>query len=301
MNANRRRALALLGAGAASVAGCLGTQPSDVEPSDDSTESPTTETTPPSKRLSVGEWYETSNGLSVQVEDVRIQRSVVYRGPVHTDVASFEGAQFVVVSVAVQESSTKAAGFGAAAALTPTEQNDGPKTPPSDEFRVEVDGERSDVEERRYNVEPYDESRSPTAFAVPVLAEPAPESVRVVWTGGDREVSWGLGGDAVAKLGRAPEFEVRAFEVPEKVEKESSFEVAVTVANTGERDGTFVAELGATTISDQGEIRVAVPEGKTVTRRETLSPYYTEGKNELTLQLDWGRSSMTRTTQVIES
>lgn len=99
---------------------------------------------------------------------------------------------------------------------------------------------------------------------------------------------WELGSDVVEKLATAPEFEVESWSVPEQVDYGEQFEVSVTVANVGDRDGRFLTTLGI----KQGsvgvpETSVKVPPGESVTHTITLGPEYVEG-GEFRVVLEWG-------------
>jgi len=129
------------------------------------------------------------------------------------------------------------------------------------------------------------ESVQPLGFAVPTDA--GISEAAVVWNG-PREVRWPLPDDLVAKLASAPEFSLDGFRVPETAREGVAIDVELDVANTGDRDGHFLAELGNGAISDQPEIGVAVPAGETVTASRPVEARFFDGAMDVVCRWEGG-------------
>lgn len=276
----RRHLLAALGAGV-SLAGCVGTDAPGTPTPDETTRTPvedgtTTNTTTPAdpESLALGESLEPADGGQVTVHDVRVRRIVFTQG-VHTDPYSRPGEQFVVVD---------------ATASIPERL---------ERLAVVADGRTVAAGANDALVAPFgDPAGELLGFRVPAPLEVEGAAVRWSVPKG-ASARWPLDASHLHALANPPEFEVKAFEVPETVERGSAFTAALTVANAGSGDGTFRAELGATTISDTPEISVEVPAGETVTAERTVEPYYPEEADELTVRLNWGADDVERAVTVV--
>lgn len=306
----RRRLLTALAAGVP-LAGCLGSgsesastataettstvdagTTSTVDTGTTATTDAGTITTASVESLAVGESFEAADGRTVTVRTVTVRPSVLSWGT-HVDPVALPDRQFVVADVAASSEDT-------ATTSTPgySESDD-----PREQFRVTLDGERYPKTDRIFHVVPRPEDADRVRIGFPVPAPAAVDRGAVVWmpTGDAPAARWELTADHRRALANPPAFEVRAFEIPGEVERGSSFEATLTVANTGASDGTFLAELGATTISDTPEIRIDVSAGETVTARQTVDPYYHEDADELTVVLNWGADRRQRTASVVDS
>jgi hypothetical protein len=278
---NRRRLLAGLCTGV-SLSGCLGSDSpgtptaegttTTAESTDRHTSDRPPETTTDPETLALDESFEAS-GVTVTVHDVRVRRIVFARNN-HLDPHYRPGHQFLVADVSVSDRDQLG------------------------NFAVVMDGDR--IETRRND--------SLVAFDEPTgellgLAVPAPldaECGAVRWTGPDGAVArWTLDSDHLDALAHPPAFEVRNFEIPEEVERGSSFTATLTVSNSGSGGGAFRAELGATTISDTPEIRVAVPASETVTAEQVVEPYYPDDADEATIRLNWDAEFVERTVSIV--
>lgn len=264
----------LLTALAVATAGCLGDQPATPPDGTDSTppsDSPTPPTDSPADATTyaLGESHQGPGGGTVTVASAAVHVSItslhVTGSSAHPDVGVREDAQFLVADV---------------------EPHD------LEAFGVTVDGER--VERNVY--EPFGPDDGLVAFEVP-LADA--DSAAVVWTGGDDRVRWELPDDVVADLAVRPAFEVRRFEVADAVDAGDPIPVTLEVANVGDRDGRFLAELGAVVLSDVGEAWFDVPAGETVTEDLSLTPsiytpMYGSSGDDLKVVLDWGADRLVR-------
>lgn len=284
----RRRLLVALGTGV-TFSGCLGSEPPRTPTaSDETTRRPSTRTddvadatdqtpgtTTDPQTVSFGRAYESPSGETATVHDVSVRRTVFTRS-VHVDPHFRSGEQFLVVDASVSDRDLLR------------------------QFELVADGEQIDTRRIGRLVEPFGE---PTDELLG-LAVPAPldaDRGAVTWRGPEGGFArWPLADDHLHALANPPEFEVRGFEIAETVERGSSFPASLTIANAGSGDGTFFAELGATTISDVPEIRVEVPAGETVSVERTVDPHYREGDDELTVVLNWGADRLKRATSVTD-
>lgn len=209
---------------------------------------------------------ETVDGVTVA--DTRLRPAVVVHG-VHSDVRyPDEGQQFLLVRVSVDGDAPRPGRFGAVTAASATL---------SDGFDASSPGSSAD--------------EADLAFPLSVGAT---DAAAVVWSRPtERDVRWELPDAVVSDLADAPSFEVRAFEVPDTASEEESVEVCVVVANVGDEDGTFLAELGSDAVSDQSEARLHVPAGETATLRTAVTVRFFDSE-EAGIVLRW-RETLRRT------
>lgn len=275
---SRRQTLQALGLAVASTAGCLGApQPGDDSDGNTTDTSPRATPTSTTPRLAPGETYETDDARTIRVSEPAVHPSVVsveYVSSTHyyERVADAGSGQYLAFVVEVE-------GFD-----LPTEDRELYGEPIDLPLAVEVGGERyADPIPVGRDGDPY---RDHVAIRVPVVDA---TDAAVVWAREDGpQPRWELGSDVVEKLAAAPEFEVRDWSVPDRVESGEAFEASVTVANVGGRDGRFLTTLGV----KQGslglpETSVEVPAGETVTHTVILDPEYVEG-GEFRVVLEWG-------------
>lgn len=276
----RRRLLAVFGS-SLSIAGCVGFESPGTPTADETTttgsEDATTVTfgrTTDPELLALGESFETADGQSVAVHDVQVQRIVFTQG-VHTDPRTRPDEQFVVADVAVSDRDIHR------------------------DLSVVADGRTVAIGANDALVSPFDDPVGELlGFRVPAPLDA--ERGAVVWSGDDGATArWSLDADLLDALANPPEFAVEAFEVPEEVERGSSFTATLTVSNSGSGGGAFRAELGATTISDTPEIRVAVPASETVTAEQVVEPYYPDDADEATIRLNWDAEFVERTVSIV--
>lgn len=216
---------------------------------------------------------------TVTVETAVVRRSVASMNvlsPAHVDVAAPADAQFVACEV----------------------RTDGDPTPAVEDFGVVADG--AAVEGRAVGWWPAsgpDGDLLRVAVEVPVGRY---DRAAVAWRRpGAGTVQWALPRAQVRALGRVPAFDVLRFGVPDSVHEGESIDVTLEVANVGDRDGRFLAELGAVVLSDVGEVRFDVPAGESVSHEETLTPsLYTPMSGDkgdpLRVVLNWGTGEMER-------
>lgn len=265
---SRRRVLGLLGSSTTLLAGSsslTGTSPAD--------------TTTGAEALSLGETYDDGSGAAMTVQDVtvhRLVRSTTAGSSTHVDVAWLENPQFAVVEADAT----------------------GVEGPP--EFTLDVDGTRyPDEGHHTYRAYPPGVDAGESGrVAIPVPIRDA-ESARVVWPQSDGpDASWRLPTAAVERFGRAPDFSVRSFAVPDSVSRGAAFEASFTVENTGDPAGQFVAEFGAGSLSDFDEVTVTVTVGEGRTHTARVEPHYPESADSIDAVLDWGAARLKKSVTV---
>ncbi|MFB6080988.1 MAG: hypothetical protein ABEJ81_08325 [Haloferacaceae archaeon] len=276
----RRRLLALAGP-TLTVGGCLGSSAGDDATTDEQTtagttidETPRRTTTPPDGpvRRAPGERYETADGWSLTVDPVGVQQGVLRFG-VHIDPVWESGSQFLVADVAV----------------------DGDGAPDPTDLNIFVRTDTLDRSDRQYVHGETNADGRRQRFGYPVPTDPSPSRAAVVWSPDDGPaVRWSLGSDLVEALGAAPDFAVESFSVPETAVPDDEFEATLSVGNDGDRDGTFLAEVGNALISDQPEVTLDVPVGETVTGHPPVEAHFGDG-DELPVVLRWSDGTERRT------
>jgi hypothetical protein len=285
---HRRQVLTTVCISALPFAGCLdsGAPPATDARTSTSGRSDTPTPTPSTDRtLAVGETYESAEGTTVTVEDVRVRklvRSTSAGSPTHVDVACLDGHQFAVVDVEAADA-------------------EGDSILEDIRLFLAVDGGRyPQADQHWYWAFPPGSYARPGLPAVPVPPTAATDAA-IVWSrDADPVVRWNLSSETVNALGRSPAFTVRSFETPDSARRGTSFEATFTVANTGERDGHFTTEFGAGPISDHGEVTIEVPPGAERTHSGRLDPHYPESRDEIDVTLDWGCDRRRRTVAVTD-
>lgn len=230
------------------------------------TDSPGDDSPTPGERLDPGETY--GNGVAVEDFDARVSIATPdVSSTAHLDVAAFAGDQFLLADV----TGVDADALGA--------------------FDVALDGELLGA--HTYRVGGFEPT--PMAFRVPTRDV---ETAAVVRT--DEDVRWRVPDEVTAALGKRPSFRVREFETPDSVEAGEAIDVELAVENDGDRGGRFLAELGATVLSDVGEVSFDVPVGETVRKTFAVSPALATppGDDSFRVVLDWGTGEMDATVTV---
>ncbi|WP_396610724.1 hypothetical protein ACH9L7_10860 [Haloferax sp. S1W] len=223
-----------------------------------------------STELPVGESHD-AGSFAVRVSNPRVRHGIAKFGTVHIDPVWEAGAQFLVVDLAVE--------------------GDGP-TP--SELDVVAETNQGSVEDR-YPVHSPGATETIRSFGFPIPTDEGLTDVAVRWRG-TQTVSWTLSDDIVASLRRAPDFTVESFVVPETAAPETDVDVSLTVQNTGDRDGRFLAELGPAGLSDQSEIEVRVPAGETKTTTRPVQVYFSDD-DTADVVLRWEGGTEQRTVQ----
>ncbi|MFB6160799.1 MAG: hypothetical protein ABEJ61_06440 [Haloferacaceae archaeon] len=248
---NRRRYLALLGAGIGLPAGCVGR--SADEPSTPSRE--TTTSSSDGRRVGMDETVEVGD-RRVTVGSPRVRKAVTTLG-VHEPRVLAEAGQFVVADVRVDGSTPdRLDDVALRSSVGGTPLPDGDPLPALDEG----------------------------GFAFPFPAE-RHETAAVRWATDERAVSWGLPATTRDALAREPRFSVEELAVPSR---DGRLVLELTVANDGERDGRFLAEVSMEAFSGREVVEFSVPVGASRRysgRAEKMLLYFeNNGGGTLTLQ-----------------
>lgn len=235
-------------------------------------------TTPRPELLSVGDTTNVGQG-TVTVQSIRTQQMFIgLKAGVHPEVYGRPDTQYVIVDVLTDE----------IADPTQTVRN---------AFHLSLDSTQYNVVEE-YLIQ-NQQTKNSVSIAFPIPTPVSANTGKLVWTGESStpDTAWTVPQEVLDVLTSPPEFTVTAFKVPATTTQGSSIEPAITVQNSGGNDGTFIAELGSTILSDQSEIRVNVPKGERVTHVESISLYGGAGSDE-TIVLDWGTETMERSIHI---
>lgn len=277
----RRSALRLGALGLlSSVAGCSAANDDETDEtttSVDTTTTTQTETDSP-ETLAMGETATSEDGVSVTVSNPRVRKIIFSpdEGTItHRYPAGEPNSQFLSVSVATN--SDDISGL----ALAPV------------------------IGDTRRETQAYRETTSPGSdgtlnFQVSLVDT---ESAAIEWApeSGDR-YRWQLPTSVVENLGRTPEFGVRDFSVPDSIPRGDPFTASLTVENTGDRDGRFLAVIldqGSGSVPLHAMFTMQVPVGETVSRE--LSGREIQGdRSSVTAILDWGIEERTATVSISE-
>ena len=298
MSRHRRRVLRLLAAGVTAgtsgAAGYLGrppgtapgpgSSPPTTTPDDGfSTATPPGTVGPPAETVDLGEPFDHPDGWSPTLTDARVHR-IELQYATHVDPVAVPGGQYVRYRVTA---SGDANGSGRGGVL-----------PDPSRLLVTLDGADATPNRRGFWSGRRDAPDADHGTMVTPVRVATADRAALRWRRPDGDVAWRLPSGVREAIAHPPAFEVRAFEVPGKVAAGSTFDVGLTVANVGERDGRFLAELGATAISDAPELRFEVPAGEAVRHVEAVEPYVPEDADELRLVLHWGAGRLERTVAV---
>ena len=86
------------------------------------------------------------------------------------------------------------------------------------------------------------------------------------------EVVWEFDRGTIESLETSPQYELISVKTPDQITRDESFEIGVSVKNTGERPGTYRAVLGRTESNHKKEVTVPVSPGEQ--QRETANFRY---------------------------
>lgn len=260
---------AVLAAAVPLLAGCpVGSRQPESATSPTPTESASSSTpTTPSKtsssvHLSPGEAYETADGWTVTVRDITVQRYISQDIP-HFCQRWYQDAQFATAWVELSDDADLEPAD--LTIRTVTDVSDGPTE------RYDLSGGLA-APRRKYG------------FVVPLT--PRPSSGGIAWVRDDKpDVHWRFSEVHIEQLRNPPEFELRKVEIDDRVDPGEPIEVTLTVANVGERDGTFLSALGLEMMSGLGSARIEVPAGETVESSHTIGTF--EGEASYTIIVSW--------------
>lgn len=253
------------------IAGCLsGGDTEEPAAESDMTATPTPDQSTPTStptpegpiRRQPGESYEATD-ITVTISDLAVRHGMVTFSSPHPDPTWVDSAQFLLATLTVEGN--------------------------RDPANLDVTATANTLDSRPDRYLGFDsdspDSVQPLGFAVPT--DPDISEVAVIWNG-PREVRWPLPADLTEQLGHAPDFRLEAFRVPKTAQDGQSFDVELDVANDGNREGYFLAELGNAAISDQPEIEVSVSAGESVTATRSVEARFFDGRMEVILRWEGG-------------
>jgi len=219
-----------------------------------------------SRTLSVGETATGSDGVEVTVSDPQV-RKIIFTPDVGSSVHAYPTGKtdslFLTVSVSTEDADITSL------QLAPL-----------------LDGTQHGNRTYRHSFKSG--SSGKLSFRLPIAQA---QSGAIAWRpSSDEQYRWQLPDSVVAKIGASPRFEVEGFAVPAMSKRGNPFTASLTVANTGERDGRFLAVIlneGPSSVPLVSEFTVPVSAGQTVT--QDLSGRAIEGEqSSVTAILDWG-------------
>lgn len=263
----RRAALRIAAAGlVGSAAGCSAVTDDLSETTDPDDSTTPTSNSDTADSLDMGERATSDDGVSVTITDPQVRK--IFFSPdegtiTHRYPAGEPYSQFIVASIST----------------------DGPDIDTL-ELDPVIDGNRRETQAYRRNASPGSEGY--LAFQVSI-ADIASGAIEWAPETGDR-YRWSLPGSLVEDLGLTPEFGVTEFSVPDSIPGGDPFTAAITVENTGDRDGRFLAVVldeGASSVPLQSMFAMEIPVGETVSRELTGREVETD-RDSVTGVLDWG-------------
>lgn len=214
----------------------------------------------------MGETATSSAGVSVSISAPRV-RKIIYTPDVgsiaHSYPAGTPDSQFLTVSISAQGKDFTAL------RLAPV------------------------ITETRHESQAYRHSHTPggsglLSFQVPIVQT---RSGAIEWQPSAAEqYRWELPESVVSSLGSSPRFTVEQFDTPDSITRGDPFTARLTVTNTGDRDGRFLAVVlgeGPSSVPLVDVFTVPVPMGETATR--DISGREVEVDQSSTkVILDWG-------------
>lgn len=277
VNRDRRNCLiTLAGLTSGSIAGCtsVNTGAPSNETATDEPETDNGETTRRDQQRSgtVGESIEGPGGDSVTISNTVVRRTFVYLDGTHPDVAGKEDRQYLFVR--------------------------GEGTIERKSLRLHLDNQsfraQSSLDGAPVSNVLFEGEQTPNpglyGFELPTNVDTSNAEIRL--EAAQTTLSWALDDETIAVLSNSPTFDLEAFTVPESVERGEDATVTLRIANRG-HTGTFVAELGLTTRSDQSEIYLEVPANQTKSYSTTIDTSVVTGDRS-TVVLDRGFAELTK-------
>ncbi|MEF8801672.1 MAG: hypothetical protein V5A38_02925 [Halolamina sp.] len=274
---SRRRYLTAVSAVLIGLAGCTSgpggtvttteTEPTDTEPKKSPSGTPTEP--PEAAKRSVG-------GDTVAVTDIVVKKAVTYQSTMGSGgVVAVEGKQFVVASVQ-SDAELSMDAFSLRAA--------------GDEW---VAGTLEDTGATNYAVEGHEggplgkpiggDGPNYVVFEIPSPLDVAESVIHLDHNGESAE--WALGDDAVTTLAAPePSFELDSLSAPDSVRQGDQMDVSLTVSNSSDTDGRFLAAVYWPTelIADDDEshiVETAIDTGATTTQSLSIDTEYTTNED----------------------
>ena len=253
----RRSLLAGLATVSLSVSGCLATEHSGVPNERTRTETRTASGSgpPATDRVQIGEPIGVGDRTAT-VLNPHVRKMVVKDTELWGDLAVGPG-QFLLVDVTTASGNVLSDEY--------TEVHELPLTVASDWRPLGGEAEPTLVADVPPDRPPTDpEDLETHAVGVPVPTGEV-DAASVVWRTSDRAVHWELAAETWALLARVPAFVVHAVETA--VVDGGIVELTVSVENTGDRDGIWLAQVSEQSANDISDVRgYTIPAGETLTR-----------------------------------
>jgi hypothetical protein len=198
----------------------------------------------------------TVGNTRMTVENPRVRKAVTSRGPSHTHLVANAG-QYVVVDLTINGST--------------------PEEPLERKLWSAVDGSA------RAESDPIS-TTAEQGYAFPFPAKHH-DTAAIRWETDEKDVDWELSAETRETLAVEPRFTVTDLQVPRR---DDQLSLEMTVANDGERDGTFMARVSLDGFSGGSiiEFPVSAGESETYTGRPEDILLYAEnsGGGTLTIQ-----------------
>lgn len=269
---NRRAVLASVGGTLLPLAGCLGTASTDTPAA--------ARTTAKGSQAAVAVDVDPGS-LSLGMTDVR-KMIIADRGP-WADLKT-GGGQFLVLDLIKPDGGSLMDTYGFDYELP---------------LAVELDGERFGPDAVPVvDVEPHRDPTDPESIDDHLAGLPIPtgqvDAGSVIWVGSEGNFRWELPPDVFQLMADAPTFEIRSFE-PQPTGA-GGFELDLSVANSGDRDGVWLAQVSIQAANDISDVfGYSIPAGETIhrtVRPRVLAAGFVSGT--VTIQF-WSSTSYERT------
>lgn len=247
--------------------------------------------------LAIGDSFRTASGETVTVEAVHLRRTLFDMAfPDAVVPHTRTGSEFVLVTVSLDDSDALVPDPGSFRLATGEATWAGSERLGDTAIDHRLSTPNDAVHRTPSAADERGDDLATVGFTVPVDIEP--DSVSIEWNGDGETARW-EGDDGLANaLGSPPEFRVEGIDHPEAFACDEAFDVSVTVANDGGRDGVFQAVFPAvkpTTDDHPESFSASVSAGETTTWNGSLEfpPHlHPDGCDDdvqsATFELDWG-------------
>lgn len=220
----------------------------------------------------------TYKGADFKVSNVFVQDSVAYYStPDSVHVRNSDGIQYVFVNLQFNSADTIRPPITSFALVADEKQYEAgdiidgvPLHAITDKYRDEM-GQTYHTEpmtppESAVRIPPqYKNPEFTIGFAVPTNLQADRFGVGLV-SDQQVEAAWELDDEKIEKLQTSPQYEVVSVKTPDQITREESFEIEVSIENTGERAGAFQAVIGLKESDHKKSLTIPVPAGKQVNR-----------------------------------
>ncbi|MFB6197100.1 MAG: hypothetical protein ABEI52_02360, partial [Halobacteriaceae archaeon] len=222
-----------------SLAGC--NVQGSVDPAD------TTSTSRGSDDLKLGEETSLYSG-QIAVNRIWVQQMVVaMEASAHTEVYASEGEQYVIADISAKEIDANSSSVRNA-------------------VKLDLGGTTYEPLNKHLSQHTTTSGRVAIPYAVPRDISASTGHVVLETDQNERDARWQLDGKTTSILAKPPRFTVNRFAVPDQAKGNDSIDVLLTIENAGKSDGSFIAEIGSTELSDQAEFNFSVSSGEETTK-----------------------------------